>query len=148
MYFFSSWMVQDHMIASEQLNAVDLVLKKCDFCENLQATARFSQSLIKWFITSSSPAHLHIRYSISEEEDHLLLHLYLIVSPHRWYSRFVISAVQGNLLSSHDNYWKKKEPDNTIFIGKMCGHAQNLKSYGWHMMISARSAVCFIEAYF
>lgn len=84
MYFFSSQMVQYHqyMIASGQLDVVELVLRKCDFFENLQATAWLSQNLIKWFIASSSPAQLQICYSISKKGDHLLLHLYLIVSPH------------------------------------------------------------------
>lgn len=30
----------------------------------------------------------------------------------------------------------------------MCGHAHNLKSYGQHMRISARRAVCFTVAWF
>lgn len=41
-----------------------------------------------------------------------------------------------------------KDPDNSYLKNRMCGHAHNLQSYGWHMMTSARTAVCFTAAWF
>lgn len=43
---------------------------------------------------------------------------------------------------------EKKDPHNSCLKTRMCGHAHNLQSYGWHMMTSARTAVCFSAAWF